>query len=221
MRMAYPVLYLPFHLIQSALGQKAEAKPGSSSPWERGQRRSAMACDGEASLAGLMGSRLSRVGGRASPLKAKSVSSSPRKRVLGVARAVGSVQTGAVWHAITLDIQFVHATDEVPRRRVVLRPVTASYKMNSKGKPHAPVPGTRSHWPRFQGCQQIQSSSAPLRDERCNRYQWLCLGLDMKKVSLAAAATKWPDGTSSRQPAVPLRNVSQDQAHHRATNPLR
>ena len=180
-----------------------------------------MACGEEASLPGLMGSHLSRVGGRASPLWAKSVSSSPRKRVLGAAHAVGSVQTGAMLHANTLDAQFVHATDEVPRRRVVPRPVTASYKQKSKGKPYAPVPGTRSHWPRLQGCQQIQSSPAPSRDERCNRYQLLCQGFDMEKVSLAAAATKWPDGTSSRQPAVPLRNVSQNEAHHKATNPRR
>ena len=221
MRMAYPVLYLPFHLIQSALGQKAEVKPGRSSPRERCQRRSAMACGEEADLPGLMGSRLSRDGGRASPHRAKSVSFSPRKRVLGVAHAGGSVQTGAMRHAITWDTQFVHATDEVPRRRVALRPVTASYKMNSKGKPHAPVPGTRSHWPRFQGCQQIQSSSAPSRNERCNRYQLFCQSFDTGKVSLAAAATKWPDGTSSRQPAVPLRNVSQHKVPDRATNPLR
>jgi hypothetical protein len=221
MRTAYPVLYLSFHLIQSALGQKAEAKPGSPSPWERCQRRPAMACGEEASSSGLAGSRLSRVGGRASPLWAKSVSSSPRKRVLGVAHAGGSVQTGAMLHVITLDTQFVPSTDEVPRRRAVLRPVTASYKMNSKGKPHAPVPGTRSHWPRFQGCQQSQSSSAPSRNERCNRYQLPCQGLDTEKVSLAAAATKWPDGTSSRQPAVLLRNVSQHEARDRATNPPR
>ncbi len=221
MRTAYPVLYLPFHLIHSVLGQKAEVKPGSSSPWERCQRRPAMACGEEASLSGLMGSRLSRVGGRASPLRAKSVSFSPRKRVLGVAHAVGSVQTGAMCHAITLDTPFVHSTDEVPQRRADLRSVTASYKMNSKGKPHALVPGTRSHWPRFQGCQQIHSSSAPSRNERCNRYQLPCQGLDMEKVSLAAAATKWPDGTSSRQPAVLLRNVSQHAARDRATNPLR
>jgi hypothetical protein len=221
MRMAYPVLYLPFHLIQSALGQKVEAKPGSPSPWERRQRRPAMACGEEASLAGRMGSRFSRVGGRASPLRAKSVSPSSQKGVLGAAYAVGGVQTGAMSHAITSGAQFVHSTDEVPRRRAAPRPATASYKKNSKGKPHALVPGTRSHWPRFQGCQQIQSSPAPWRDERCNRYQFVCHGFDTEKVSLTAAATKWPDGTSSRQPVFLLRNVSQHESQNRGTNPLR
>jgi hypothetical protein len=221
MRMAYPVLYLPFHLIQSALGQKAEAKPGSPSPWERRQRKPAMACGEEACLPGRMGSRLSRVGGRASPHRAKSVSPSAQKGVLGAVHAVGGVQTGAMLHAITLDTQFAHSTDEVPRRRVAPRPVTASYKMNSKGKPHALVPGTRSHWPRLQGCQQIQSSPAPSRDERGNRYQFVCPGFDTEKVSPTAAATQWPDGTSSRQPVSLLRNVSQHESHHRGTNPLR
>ena len=220
MRMAYPVLYLPFHLIQSALGQKVEAKPGSPTPWERRQRRPAMVCGEEASLAGRMGSRFSRVGGRASPLRAKSVSPSSQKGVLGAAYAVGGVQTGAMFHAITSGAQFVHSTDEVPRRRAAPRPATASYKKNSKGKPHALVPGTRSHWPRFQGCQQIQSSPAPWRDERCNRYQFVRTGFDTGIVSLTAAATKWPDRTPSCQPGLRLRNVPKYAPLHGRTDSL-
>ena len=220
MRVAYPVLYLPFHLIQSALGQKAGAKPGSWSLRECCQRRPAMACGEEACLPGRMGSRLSRVGGRASPHRAKSVSLSARKGVPGAAHAVGCAQTGAMLHAITSDARFVHSTDEVPRRRAAPRPATASYKKNTKGEPHAPEPGTRSHWPRPQGCQQIQSSPAQ-PDERSNCYQFLRRGFDMEKVSLAAAATTWPAGTSSRQPAFPLRNVSQHGSQNGGTNPLR
>jgi hypothetical protein len=221
MKVAYPVLYLPFHLIQSALGQKVEAKPRWPSPRERRQGRPARACREEACLAGRMGSRLSRVGGRASPLRAKSVALSAQKGLLATAAAVGCAQTGAMFHAITSDIRSVHFTDEVPRRQVAPRPVRASYKKNSKGQPYASVPGTRSHWPRLQGCQQIQSSPTPSWDERCNRYQFVRQGSDMEKVSLAAAATKWPDGTSSRQPAVPLRNVSQHEPRNGGTNPLR
>ncbi len=208
MRMAYPVLSFPFHLIQSALGQKVEAKPGSRCPRERSQRSSAMICDEEACLPARMGSRLSRVGGRASPHRVKSVSSSAQKRILDAAFAVSCGQTGIMLHAVTFDTRFVHSTDEVPQRWVAYRPITASYKKNTKGKPHALVPGTRSHWPRFQGCQQIQSSPA-LRDERCNHYQFLRQVFDTEKVSSTAAATKWPVGTSSQQPVLMLRNVSQ------------
>jgi hypothetical protein len=221
MRMAYPVLYLPLHLIQSALGQKVEAKPRGQTFRERRQGRSARICREVACLPGRAGSRLSRAVGRASPLRAKSVSLSAQKGVLAVAYAVSCVQIGAVLHAITSDVRLVHSTDEVPRRQVAPRPVSASYKKDSKGKPYALVPGTRSHWPRFQGCQQIQSSPAPSRDERCNRYQFLCQVFDMEKVSPTAAATKWPDRTSSGQPVLPLRNVSQHEPQNRGTNPLR
>jgi hypothetical protein len=221
MRMAYPMLYLPLHLIQSALGQKVEAKPRGLSPWERRQGRSVMICREEASLPGRMGSRFSRVGGRASPLRAKSVSLSAQKGVLDAAHAVGCAQTGAMLHAITYDTRFVPSTDEVPQRRAAPRPVTASYKKNSKGEPHALVPGTRSHWPRFQGCQQIQSSPAPSRDERCNRYQFLRPVFDTGKVSSTAPATKWPARTSSWKPVSMLRNVPQHEVLHGGTNPLR
>ena len=219
MKMASPVLYLPLHLIQSALGQKVEAKPRGV-PRERRQRRSAMVCVEEASLPARMGSRLSRVGGRASPHRAKSVSPSPQKGALVAAHAVSCGQTGAMLHAITYDTRFVHSTDEVPQRRAALRPVTARYK-KTKSKPHALVPGTGSHWPRPQGCQQNQSSPATRLDERCHRYQSPRPGSDMEKVSLAAAATTWPAGTSSRKPVSMLRNVSQHGPQHGGTNPLR
>ena len=221
MKVAYPVLYRSFHLSQSVLARKVEAKLRRQIPRERSQGRPARACREEAGLAGPMGSRLSRVGGRASPFRAKSVALSAQKELLATAGAVGWGQTGAMFHALTLDRRFVHFTDEVPRRQAVGRLVTARYKKNSKGKPDASVPGTRSHWPRLQGCQQIQSSPATVRDERCNRYQSVRQGSGMEKVSLAAAATKWPDGTSSRQPAVPLRNVSQHGPQNGWTNPRR
>lgn len=218
--MAFPVLLPPFHLIQSALGRKAEAKPGRSSPRERRQGKSAMTCREEACLPGRMGSPYSRAGGRASDPRAKSVSPSAQRGILDAAHAVGCAQTVAMLHAITSDIRFVHSTDEVPRRRAAQRPVSASYKKNTKGKPYAPVPGTRSHWPRFQGCQQIQSSSAS-RNERCNRYQFLRPVFDTGKVSAAAAATKWPARTSSWKPASKLRNVSQHEHFNGGTNPRR
>jgi hypothetical protein len=221
MRMAYPVLYLPFHLIRSAPGQKAEAKPGRPYPRERRQGKSAMTCCEEARLAGRMGSRLSRVGGRASPHRAKSVLPSPQKGVLDAVQAVDCAQTGMMQHAITFDTRFDHSTDEVPRRRVPRAgPVTASYKKNSKGKPHASVPGTRSHWPRLQGCQQIQSSPV-FRDERRNRYQFVRSGFDTGKVSSTAAATKWPARTSSWKPVFTLRNAPQHESQNGGTNPLR
>lgn len=219
--MAYPVLYLPFHLIRSALGQKVEAEPRSQCPWECCQGRPAMACREEACLPAPMGSRLSRVGGRASPPLAKSVSPSAQKGVLDAVHAVSCGQTGAMLHAITFDIRFVHSTDEVPRRLVPRAgSVTASHKKNSKGKPHAPVPGTRSHWPRLQGSQQIQSSPV-LPDERCNRYQSVRSVFDTGKVSSTAAATKWPARTSSWKPVLMLRNVPQHERQNGWTNPLR
>lgn len=221
MRMAFPVLYLPFHLIQSALGQKVEAKPGSPFPRERRQGRAARAGREVACLAGRMGSRSSRAGGRASPHRAKSASRSAQSGFLVAAHAVGCAQSVAMLHAITLDRWLVRFTDEVPRRQAAPRSVRASYKMITKGKPHAPVPGTRSRWPRFRGCQQIQSSLALRPDQRCNRYRRFAAVFVMEKVSLAAAATKWPDGTSSRQPVVPLRNISQHGRCLRPANPLR
>jgi len=111
MRMAYPVLYLPLHLIQSALGQKVEAKPRGQTFRERRQGRSARICREVACLPGRAGSRISRAVGRASPLRAKSVSLSAQKGVLAVAYAVSCVQIGAVLHAITSDVRLVHSTD--------------------------------------------------------------------------------------------------------------
>src|SRR5208337_4342871 len=58
MRMAKDMPYLHLRLIQSALGQKAEAKPLGLAQWERSQGRSAMGGREVAGLPGKMGSPL-------------------------------------------------------------------------------------------------------------------------------------------------------------------
>src|SRR5450759_2532692 len=72
MRMAYDMLYLPIHLIRSALGQKVEAKPMGSSPRERCQGRAVMSDREVAGLAGVMGLPMGLNSGRVSPFRTKS-----------------------------------------------------------------------------------------------------------------------------------------------------
>jgi hypothetical protein len=55
MKLAYDILYLPIHLIQSALGQKVGAKPMGWCYRESCQGRAAMSGREVAGLAGVMG----------------------------------------------------------------------------------------------------------------------------------------------------------------------
>src|SRR5256885_4206826 len=114
--MAKVMLYLPLRLIQSALGQKAEAKLVNQFHRERSQGRAAMLGHDVASLPGGTGLHMGRSHGRVSPFLAKSVLSGQFQTALGVAYAVSGAPVASVLPAITSRKWFVHPTDEVPRR---------------------------------------------------------------------------------------------------------
>lgn len=224
--MASDMLYQHFHLIQSALGQKVEAKPRGWCPRERSQGRAATHGLEVACLPGGMGLPLGRSQRRASPFRAKSVRLAGWPAVLGAAPAVSGAPLAPVRHAITFCTWIVRSTDEVPRRPGPRGRVTADYKSHTKGLPYASVTGTGSPRPRLQGCQQRQSRTAADRLDRrpSSERQYLRVpwgpGRFMGPVSPADTATKWPDGTSSRQPAGLLRNGPQQPAHrHAAVSP--
>lgn len=211
MRIALHTLYILFHLIPSERDQKVEAKPKDSFLWERSQRWAVKPSDDVAGLTSVMGSLLGRSCGRASLSRAKSglLASFVRGPC-----AVCSVSGGAmtpVRHAITSGIWNIQLTGELPRCLGPHSegPVRPSYKSPTKGWGHAPVAGTASPRPRLWGSQQSQSSPEFSPDERQNlRVSWAPPG-SMGIVSSAAAATKWPERTSSFQPADGLRNLPQ------------
>lgn len=190
-----------YPLIQSALGGYRDAKLRGSLG-ECRQCGSAMSRNEEARVPGRMGLRLGRVGGRASPHWAKTVDSASLGKPPALAYAVSVGRSDPVKHAITLGAWLGHITDEVPRRLPPWAGVTAGYKQLVKGQRDAPVAGTVSYRPRLQGCQQRHSSPDPPAgwDERLNRTQSVSAPVT-RIVSVAAQATKWPAGTSSRQPA--------------------
>lgn len=194
-------------LVQSALNQKTGAKPWSN-PRERSQGGAAMLRLEEASSRCPVGSPLGHSSGRASPHRAKSVFSASFWRIPVAALAVSGAQTGVVLRAITQDAWLGHLTGEVPRCPPPPAGVTASYKRDAKSWPHASVAGTASYRPRPWGCQQSQSSlgAQPCSDQRLNRKQFV-QAPETGTVSQAIEAPKWPAGTSSRQPACPLRNI--------------
>ena len=194
-------------LIQSALNQKTETKLGSN-PQERSQGGAAMHHLEEASFRCPMGSRLGCSSGRTSPHRVKSVFSASFWRFPVAAHAVSGGQPGVVQRVITQDTWFDHLTGEVPRCPPPPAGVIASYKRDAKSGRHASVAGTASYRPRLWGCQQSQSSrgAQPRSDERLNRKQFVPAP-ETRIVSQAIKAPKWPVGTSSRQPACPLRNI--------------
>src|SRR5206468_11322632 len=204
MRMASDVLIQHLHLIQSVLGQKVEAKPRGSSPRESSQGRAVMPGLEVACLPGRMGLPLGRSRERVSPCRAKFVLSGHFQTGLVCAYAVSAAPMTPVLQAITFCTWFVRFTDEVPRRLGLSGQVTASYKSDTKGLPHASVTRTGSPRPCLRGCQQRQSRGAPLRlaggacSERQNLRVPRGLFWFMGPVSPAIAATKWPGGTSSR-----------------------
>jgi hypothetical protein len=200
------VLLLHDHLIASADNQSVETKPWGN-PGERSQASSVMDSREEACLHGLAGWRLGWTEDEhpsleRSPFFPPQLGSSCCRSNCGYRQPVRI----PVLHAVMPGIKRVHTTGEVPRGLLPPGRVTASYKQAVKGSPDALVAGTRSHRPCPWGCQQRQSSPAT-RDERQNRSWPIKSSIVFGIVSPAAAATKWPAGTSSRQPVGLLRNV--------------
>ena len=224
--MASELLIQHLHLIQSALGQKVEAKPRGSSPRERSQGRAVMPGLEVACLPGRTGLPLGWSRERASLFRAKFVQSGQYQTGRAAAYAVSGAPVTPVFQAITFCTWFVRFTDEVPRRLGLIGRVTASYKSHTKGLPHASVAGTGSPRPRLRGCQQRQSRGALDRfsGRACSERQNLRVPHGpprfMGSVSPAITATKWPGGTSSRQLAGSLRNrPQQPEQEHAAVSP--
>lgn len=199
------MLLLHDHLIAPVSNQSVETEPRGN-PRERSQAGPEMDLREEARLHGQAGWRLGWSGGRAPVASAKSVLPASQGRFPAEAKAVTHSRSAPVRHAIMLGIQCVHTTGEVPRRLFPGGKVTASYKQAVKGSPDATAAGTKSHRPCPWGCQQSQSSPAT-RDQRLNRSRPVNPCPVFGTVSPAAAATKWPAGTSSWQPAPLLRNI--------------
>jgi hypothetical protein len=216
--MATELLILPLHLIQSALGQKVEAKPRVSYSRERSQDRVARRGREVACLPGTMGSHLGRSCGRETPSLSKSVLSASFVTGRAAVYAVSGALMTPVLPAITSRTRNVPLTDEVPRRPLPSwSGVSLAYKSDTKGPADAPVTGRASPQPRLEGSRQRQSRGArPGRfsgQALCSERQNLrvpCGPLRfMGPVSPAIAATKWPGGTSSCQLVGLLRNSPQ------------
>jgi len=215
MRLAMDMLNLHLRLIQSALGQKAEAKPMGLPHRERSQGRAAMRGHEVASLPGEMGPPLGQSHERASPFLAKFGLPASFTTGRDAAHAVSGAPMALVLPATTSCIQYVRFTDEVPRRLVPVGRVNPGYKSYTKGPGHASETGTAFPRPRLKGCQQRQSRGARLRlaGGACSERQNLRVLLGplgfMGPVSPTNAATKWRDGTSSCQLAGLLSNSPQ------------
>lgn len=220
--MANHLLCIPLHLIQSEMSQKEEAKPSELISRESSQGWAAMPSREVASLPSQMGSPLGRYGGRASPFRAKSVSS-PSQRIRRTVRPVSGAPALPALPAITSDPRNVHPTDEVPRRLDPQDRVSLSYKSYTKGSSHASEMRTASPRPHLKGRQQRWSrgrsgrSTGPIGSEKQNLNVLIGSSGFMNSVSSAAQATKWPEGTSSPQPALALRNKSQQPGGRRLT----
>ena len=212
MGLAMDVLYLHLRLIQSALGQKAEAKPMGLPHRECSQGRAVMRGREVACLPGGLGPPLGQSQERASPFLAKFDRSASFATGRALAYAVSGGLLALVLPAVTSRTWFVRSTDEVPRRLILQGWVSLGYKSHTKGRGHASETGRVSPQPRSKGCQQRQSRGLRGRfaDHACSERQNLRvprgpLG-SMRPVSSALAATKWPGGTSSCQMADWLRN---------------
>src|SRR5216117_351336 len=105
MRLAMDMLNLHLRLIQSALGQKAEAKPMGLPHRERSQGRAVMRGHEVASLPGEMGSPLGQSHERASPFLAKFVLSASFATGRDTAHAVSGAPMALVLPATTPRIQ--------------------------------------------------------------------------------------------------------------------
>ena len=149
--------YLHLRLIQSALGQKAEAKPLGLTHRERSQGRSAMAGREVAGLAGKMGSPQGQRQERVTISVAKFGRSAFPATGRATAQAVSGGLVSQVLPAATSCVQFVRSTDEVPRRLLPSGGVSPGYKSHTKGQGDASETGTAFPRPRLKGCQQRQS----------------------------------------------------------------
>ena len=213
------VLLLYDHLIASADNQSVKTELWADNPGGCSQGGPQRVRREEASLHGLAGWRLGWTEDER-PSLARSPSSRPnqgRHSLLQQLRLPTVSPKGPVQHAVMPGTQCVHTTGEVLRRLFPLGKVTASYKQAVKGSPDASATGTKSHRPCPWGCQQNQSSPAT-RDERGYRSRSV-KPLVVGKVSPTAAATKWPAGTSSRQPVASLRNVRSHDLRPTRTKP--
>lgn len=194
--------------VQSVLNQNVEAELWDSSGG-RSQCGLVMGCSEGASFHGSMGLRLGQAEdelpctGR-SPLTLPSAKSLPDT----ANTASGRQSEFLVEHAITPDTWLDHITDEVPRCLLPPAEVSNGYKQRAKGQRHASATGTVSYRPRPQGWQQSRSTRSGKKGsaERQNRTQSVNAPVT-RIVSRAVQATKWPAGTSFRQPACTLRNI--------------
>src|SRR5688572_14557042 len=160
MSLAMDMLLLHLRLIQSALGQKAEAKPVSRSHRECSQGHAVMRGLEVASLPGRMGLPMGQSHERASPFLAKFVLSASYGTGRSAAYAVSGAAMALVLPATTSDTWSVRFTDEVPRRPFPPGRVSLGYKSYTKGRGDASVAGTAFPRPRLKGCQQRQSRGA-------------------------------------------------------------
>jgi len=211
------MLYLHLHLIQSALGQKVEAKPLGLAQRERSQGRSAVGGREVAGLPGRMGLPLGLRQERATISVAKFGLSAYNATGRVSAHAVSGDLMSQVLHATTFCGQFVCSTDEVPRRLLPPGGVNRGYKPYAKGGGDASATGTAFPRPRPKGCQQRQSRGlrpGRLADpnagsERQNLRVPRQLPRSMGPVSPASRATTWLEGTSSLPLVGPLSNSPQ------------
>ena len=201
------VLSLYDHLIASADNQSVETELWADNPGGCSQGGPERVRREEASLHGLAGWRLGWTEDERPSLARSPFLPPPWGGFLTVAASAVTDSQSAGSSATRCHARHkcVHTTGEVPRRLFPPGKVTASYKQAVKGSPEALVAGTKSHRPCPWGCQQNQSSPTT-RDERGYRSRSVKLVV-VGKVSPTAAATKWPAGTSSRQPVASLRNI--------------
>jgi len=160
--MAEDMLYLHLHLIQSALGQKVEAKPVGDHR-ERSQGRAAMCGREVAGFPGKMGSPLGQRQERVTISVAKFVLSAFNATGRASAYAVSDGLVSQVLHAVTSCAQFARFTDEAPRRLLPPGGLSPGYKPYAKGQGDASEAGTAFPRPRPKGCQQRQSRGLRLR----------------------------------------------------------
>ncbi len=134
MRLAMDMLYLHLRLIQSALGQKAEAKPVGGSHRERSQGRAAMRGHEVACLPGEMELHLGWNHKRATSFLAKFILSASVATGRVAAHAVSGALMAPVAQATTFRTWKVRFTDEVPRRSVLSGWISLGYKSYTKGR---------------------------------------------------------------------------------------
>jgi hypothetical protein len=171
---------------------------------ERSQGRTVMGGHEVASLPGEVESPFGRTDKRATTLLVKFDLPASFGSGRAAAHAVSGGLTVPVLQATTTRTGNPRFTDEVPTC-LAARRVTAGYKMASKGQLYARAAATASYRRRPRGCQQRHSNPAH-RDER----QYLKQSVQSpvtRIVSSGIQATKWPAGTSSRQPPLTLRNI--------------